>query len=99
MFDFEWDAEKQRTNLEKHGVDFDDAISIFLGPTLEALDDRFDYGEARFVAYGEVGGHILAVVYTMRDEVCRIISARKARSDERRQYYAALAQGAQNGKD
>jgi len=90
MNSFEWDEQKNLINIEKHGIDFEDAISIFLGSTLEAADDRFDYGEARVVAYGKTNGHVLAVVYTMRGDSCRIISARKANKDERNAYYAAL---------
>ena len=47
---FEWDARKAEENLEKHGVDFTDAIAIFDGPTLEREDARRDYGEGRIQA-------------------------------------------------
>ena len=86
---FEWDETKNRENIEERGIDFDDAISIFGGDTLEHVDDRFDYGEVRIVAYGESAGKVLALVYTMCGDVCRIISARIANRNERRKYYAA----------
>lgn len=93
MSEFEWDSNKNCTNIAKHGIDFDDAISIFLNSTYEREDDRYlTYTEVRIVAYGETSGHVLAVVYTMRGDVCRIISARKANRNERDAYYAAISE-------
>ena len=89
MISFEWNETKNRENIEKRGIDFEDAISIFDGNTLERVDNRFDYKEVRIIAYGVVAGHVLVVVYTMRDDVCRIISARIANRNERGKYYAA----------
>lgn len=90
---YEWDERKQVENLAKHGVDFDDAVRIFDGPVVEAPDDRRDYGESRIRAFGEVEGVVLCVVYTRRGSRRRIISARKARRDERESYRAATGQG------
>ncbi len=97
MEGFEWDEEKCRANLDEHGVDFIDAIYIFEGPCVYQPDRRKEYGEDRHVALGETNGHVLAVVFTMRGEMCRIISARKARRDERNAYFAALAAKAPDG--
>ena len=83
---FEWDLEKAEENFCKHGIDFDDAIAIFDGTTLESEDGRFDYGEVRMRAIGALGPFLIAVIYTMRGEVCRIISARKATKHERQAY-------------
>jgi uncharacterized DUF497 family protein len=47
-----WDEEKNRRNLRLHGIAFEDAILIFDGPTVEGVDDRFDYGEDRVYAIG-----------------------------------------------
>jgi hypothetical protein len=47
-----WDPRKDRGNLTRHGIAFEDAIRIFDGPTLEKVDDRFDYGEIRVYAIG-----------------------------------------------
>ena len=99
MDSFEWDDEKNRENISKHGIDFDDALSIFDGPTLERIDDRFDYNERRIIAYGETSGYVLAVVYTMRGDVCRIISARKGNRHERSEYYAAVTTRPPNRSD
>jgi hypothetical protein len=49
---FEWDEDKNAANIKNHGIDFLDAASIFENPTIEAIDDREDYGELRCVALG-----------------------------------------------
>ncbi|MBI3637827.1 MAG: BrnT family toxin [Candidatus Rokubacteria bacterium] len=87
---FEWDEAKARANLLKHGVDFEDAIRIFEGPTLEHQDTRRDYREVRVQALGQIGNQVLFVVYVRRGRVRRIISARGAGSDEREAYRQAI---------
>jgi uncharacterized protein len=87
--EFEWDEAKNQANMAKHGIDFDDAIHIFTARILERVDNRRDYGETRTSAVGMVDGKELVVVYTMRGHICRIISARRARRDERRAYHQA----------
>lgn len=89
--DFEWNEDKERINIVKHGIDFETATGIWDGPMLQRIDDRFDYGETRFVAFGEVDGRVLAVVYTWRGDACRIISARMANRHERRAYRETVA--------
>lgn len=85
--DFEWDPDKAVSNLAKHGVDFADAIDIFDDPSLLLLVDPRRYGERRYKAIGAVRGRVLFVVYTMRgDDLCRIISARRASRRERTAY-------------
>lgn len=86
---FEWDAEKAQTNVEKHGVRFEVAAAVFLDPSrITATDDRFDYGEERLVTLGRTHDGILVVVTTERDhgQTIRIISARKANKRERSKY-------------
>lgn len=86
---FEWSAEKASSNLAKHGVDFEDAVYVFKDHLrLERIDGRDDYGEDRYITLGLVYGVELLVVYTVRDEVIRIISARKADHHERNAYWA-----------
>lgn len=87
---YEWDARKNRSNIEKHRVDFEDAIAIFSGPILEGVDERQGYGEERWIAYGVLQSSVIAVVYADRDQRRRIISARKATKHEAEQYYQAL---------
>jgi uncharacterized protein len=72
---FEWDRTKLRLNLAKHGIDFGEVVPMFAGRLVEDLDGRRDYGEARWLAYGEVAGHVIAVVYTRRGDRRRLISA------------------------
>jgi len=87
--DFEWDEAKRRANILKHGIDFVDAIDIFAGRLIETEDRRRDYGERRLLATGEAGGETLRIVYTWRGDRRRIITARRARRNERRAYYAS----------
>ena len=91
---FEWSDRKRRRNLSEHGVDFADAALIFDGPTLEAVDDRVEYGEVRYRALGRVGDAYLMVVYTWRGEVRRLISAWRVNERGRQRYEAILARRA-----
>ena len=71
---YSWDREKDRRNLNRHGIAFEDAVRIFDGPTVEKVDDRFDYDEVRVYAIGLVNGLEITVVYTdENDEERRII--------------------------
>lgn len=90
---FDWDDDKNRLNIAKHGVRFEDAVRIFDGLTVDYLDTRIDYGEDREVSLGIVGGvAVLVVVHTDRNGVCRIISARPAVKSERKRYEQAIRQ-------
>jgi len=89
---FEWNEQKHKINLAKHGVSFDLAKLIFDGITLENIDDRQEYGEKRIGAYGIAKGELLFVVYTWRGQKRRIISARKAGTDEQKTYYKRISQ-------
>ncbi len=83
---YQWNRNKAAANLRKHGTDFADAVSIFSDDLAITIpDERFD--EERFVTIGvDAFGRVLVVVYTMRDDEIRIISARKATRQERQQY-------------
>ncbi|MBC7311493.1 MAG: BrnT family toxin [Rhizobium sp.] len=83
--DFEWDETKRLENIRKHGIDFEDAVLALALPRIEHSSDR--NGERRTVAVCPEASRLIAVVYTMRGETCRIISARVARPHERREYY------------
>ncbi len=87
---YEWDAAKAASNLRDHGIDFLDAIAVLEDPNrLEDIDTRFAYGEERIQVIGAANGRVLFVVMTMRGEdVCHIISARKADRHEQDRYYA-----------
>ena len=89
---FVWDQRKNRANLVRHGIAFEDAIRIFEGPTLEKVDDRFDYGETRVYAIGVVSGIEMTLIYTDVSETeRRIISAWRAERHERKAYWQTLS--------
>lgn len=83
---FEWDEKKRAQNIEKHGIDFLKAVEIFEKEYLVALSPYLD--EERWIAVGKMQEITIAVIYTVRGEVTRIISVRRARKNERRKYQA-----------
>ena len=89
---FEWDKKKSETNLQKHGVSFEEAKTIFNGPVLTIEDKRKEYGETRKISIGELEGGItvVIVIHTNRKGKTRIISARIANKKERTLYYEYL---------
>ena len=85
--DFQFDPAKAAGNLRKHGVSFADAEAVFMDPLALHRIDPDAEGEERFVAIGAGStGHLLVVVYTLRDEAIRLISARRATPVEIRAY-------------
>lgn len=88
---FEWDEAKRLATLDKHGIDFIDAVTILLGQHLR-IAARSDI-EERHIAVGTLGGSVIALIFTMRGDTYRVITARKARKDERELYQALLAGG------
>jgi len=90
--DFEWDEEKRKTNLAKHGIDFPDAVRVFQDEKrLWGFDEGHSGLEDRWWTLGMTYGNLLLVVTTEREEMTRIISARKATRDEQRAYYQSFA--------
>jgi uncharacterized protein len=87
---FDWDKAKRQINLAKHGIDFADVEPLFDGPTVTTLDDRFDYGEERFVTFGLLNGVVLAVAHTETDTMIWLISARKATKHEETYYFQEI---------
>jgi uncharacterized DUF497 family protein len=81
--EFDWHDARHEKNLGERGFGFVYAARIFLGRVLTEVDDREDYGEARMKAIGEADGIVLVVIYTDRDDVRWIISARLANKKER----------------
>lgn len=84
---FEWDENKRRSNLRRHGIDFADLEEVFEGLTLTLLDGRFDYGEERFFTLGLLKDRVVAISHTETDDTVRIVSARKALKDEEINYF------------
>lgn len=89
--EFEWDETKRQFNLEKHKIDFADAIAIYDDFVCTARDTRADYGEARYVSIGCLCGIEIVIIYTPRGDKRRVISARRARIAERRKYHEERA--------
>ena len=83
---YEWDPNKAKQNLRKHGVAFADAVSVFSDDSAVTIED-INPEEERFATLGmDALGRILVVVYTWRKDNIRLISARKATENERKQY-------------
>ncbi|MFM7437948.1 MAG: BrnT family toxin, partial [Snowella sp.] len=79
--------------LTKHGISFEEAIALFDDPNILTFeDDRFNYGETRFISIGQITlvtqskKVIIVVVHTQRNQTIRLISARKANERERKRY-------------
>jgi uncharacterized DUF497 family protein len=81
-----WDEGKRRVNVEKHGVDFADVAWFDWSRARIFEDRRLSYGENRFIAFGPIRERSHVVVYTLRADLIRIISVRKANPREIRAY-------------
>ena len=90
MVRFHWDEVKRKKNLVRHGFDFADAADVFDSETITIEDDRFDYGEVRYVSFGMLRELVVAVVYTEADDNMRIISMRRATKNEENEYYKKI---------
>ncbi|MGB8215077.1 MAG: BrnT family toxin [Anaerolineales bacterium] len=88
---YEWDEQKRRGNIQKHGIDFVDLPELFEGDVIILPDERFDYGETRFIGLGILKNQVVVVAYTERSDNIRIISARKATKNEQLYYFQQLA--------
>ena len=86
--DFEWDETKARTNLQKHGMRFETACSVFDDPLASIFDDEdLSTAENREVIIGSTAANQLIVVcFVERNNKVRLISARRATATERKEY-------------
>ena len=87
---FEWDDNKEKINIAKHGIDFSTAAHVFQDENrIEFFDEAHSEYEDRYITIGQINGVtiIVMVVYTERENAIRLISARKATKLERRMYY------------
>lgn len=82
-----FDPAKDAINIAKHGVSLARASEMDLGTALIRIDDRRDYGELRYNAYGYVDGDLHALTFTLRGEDVRAISLRRARKKELRKWW------------
>ncbi len=86
-----WDGEKSATNLVKHGLSFQDAHFVFASPCVTFADDRYDYGEPRFITLRTLAGRVVVIAHTPRNQQIRIISMRKANEREQKIYQKRLS--------
>jgi uncharacterized DUF497 family protein len=85
--EFTWAKAKRAANLTAHGLDFVDAPRVFEGATFTFEDDRFSYGEQRFVTLGLLAGIPVSIVHTESEHEIRVISFRKATQREAQIYF------------
>ena len=85
-----WSETKRRLNLKDHGLDFFDAIAVFEGATITYEDDRFPYGEHRFVTLGLLFEIPVSIAHTETSHEIRLISFRKATRREARIFFAGF---------
>lgn len=85
--EFSWSKAKRAANLKAHGLDFVDAPLVFDGFMFTFEDDRFAYGEQRFVTLGLLAGTPVSIVHTETEHEIRIISFRKATQREAQIYF------------
>jgi uncharacterized DUF497 family protein len=84
---FEWDESKNKINIKKHGIDFQDVIEVFNGPMIVNIDDRYDYQETRLIGFGWMRQIAVLIVHVeIDDDTIRILSARKANRYERKRF-------------
>ncbi len=87
---FEWDETKRNLNIKKHGIDFINVPIAFDSYILTIEDNRFDYGEERFVTFGLLEGRVIVIVHTENDDSIRIISIRRATKYEEKAYFSQI---------
>ena len=85
---FEWDSKKAASNLKRHGTSFEEAVGVFGDPLARIFDDEdFAVGERREIIIGHsTRNRLLLICFIEREDVIRIISARKATRNERKDY-------------
>ncbi len=83
---FEWDENKNRSNISVHGIDFRDAYLVFEKPILIKTDTRKNYGEERLIGLGELFNAVIVIIFTKRVDSIRVISIRRANKNERKIY-------------
>lgn len=87
---FEWDENKRRVNVAKHGFDFVGAEKVFEGVTITIEDTRFEYDETRLITIGMWDARVVVIAHTEDEKKIRIISIRKATKNEEKQFLQEL---------
>lgn len=88
---FIWSDIKRAANIQAHRLDFVDAPQVFAGTTFTFEDDRYPYGEQRFITLGLLAGVPVSIAHTENDHEIRIISFRKATRREAALYFEAVS--------
>ena len=88
--EFAWSETKRAANVKAHGLDFVDAPRVFEGLTFTFEDDRFSYGEQRFISLGLLAGYPVSIVHTESDHEIRVISFRKATNRETEIFFSKI---------
>ncbi len=88
--EYEWDENKNRSNIKKHGIDFVETPSICEGDHL-VKKGRTVQGEVREMLIGWLHGRLVTAIFTRRNGVVRVISLRRARDEERREHEEAFS--------
>ena len=83
---FMWDEFKRLSNIEKHGIDFQDVIEVFDDPDALSVRSAVETSEGRHLIIGRCKGRVITVIFTWRGNTVRVISARVARREERQRY-------------
>jgi uncharacterized protein len=85
---FEWDPKKAKQNIQKHGISFDEAVTVFYDPLSATFDDPdHSEGEQRYITIGfSFQNHLLVIAHTEKEDYVRIISARVATAHERKKH-------------
>ena len=81
-----YDPVKRAVTLAERGLDFEDAVELFRGDTLDFPDDRRDYGELRMLTVGHLRGRMMIVIWTPRGSSRHVISMRKANAREKARF-------------
>ena len=90
--EFEWDAEKRRQIIRERSVDILYAALMFENPVLIKADKREVYGEERFIALGHVKGEFFTLIFTLRGDKTRLITAWKAGKNGEQEYKNRIAE-------
>lgn len=87
-----YDSDKNQTNISKHKISFEKVINFDFKTALVMTDDRQDYQEIRYIAYGFLDNRLMFLCYTIRNNQLRIMSFRKANKREVKEYEKAINQ-------
>lgn len=81
-----YDPQKWARTLAERGLDFEDAVQVFAGATIEVMDDRKEYGEERWQSYGLLNDRLVMIAWTPRGNSRHVISMRKCNEREQEKF-------------